>query len=60
MKLATTDAQLHALDTALDAVRESSTAVKVDKQALKNLLADHFALNKAVREKHGALPETTP
>jgi hypothetical protein len=60
MKLQTTDAQLHALDVALDTTRESSRTVKVDKAALRALLADHFALNKAVQQKHGAFPETAP
>lgn len=60
MKLATTDTQLHGLEAALEAVRESSTTVKVDKLALKALLADHIDLNSEVLRKRGTLPETTP
>lgn len=60
MRLQTTDTQLHALDTALDAVRESSTTVKVDKAALRALLDDHYALNLEVLRRHGERPETTP
>lgn len=60
MRLQTTDTQLHALDTALDAVRESSTTVKVDKSALRALLADHYALNLEVFRRLADLPETTP
>lgn len=60
MKLQTTDAQLHALETALNAVRTTSATVKVDKTALRALLLDHYALNSEVLRKHGSLPETTP
>lgn len=58
MKLRTTDTQLHDLKTTLDGVRDSSTTVKVDKEALRNLLNDHYELNLAYMRKHGVLPET--
>lgn len=41
MKLVTTDTQHHALWSAINAVRETSTTVKVDKDALRALLVDH-------------------
>lgn len=59
MKLATTDTQLHELQTIEDGARASSSHVKVPREALKNLLLDHFTLNSAVLRKTGALPETT-
>lgn len=60
MILKTTDAQLHDIETAAQNTRKGSETVRVNKQALLNLLADHFTLNLAVKRKHGALPETTP
>ena len=44
MTLTTTDTQHHALWTALNAARDGTTSVKVDKAALKAILDDHGAL----------------
>lgn len=49
--LATTDTELHGIDTALDNVRASSSTVKVDKEALRHLLADHFTLQQEARRR---------
>jgi len=58
MTLATTNTQLHELETALDGTRAGSTTVRVDKEALRALIADHYALNLAVARKCGELPKT--
>lgn len=58
MILKTTDAQLYDLDAVAQNARENSTTVRVDREALLNLLADHYALNLEVKRKHGELPET--
>lgn len=59
MKLQTTDAQLHALEQAEDKARDGTEFVKVPREALRNLLRDHIALNTEVGRKHGQLPETS-
>jgi hypothetical protein len=60
VKLLTTDTQLHALEQIEDKAREGTDMVRVPRDALRNLLRDHIALNSEVLRKHGALPETTP
>lgn len=60
MKLSTTDTQLHALEQAEAKARDGTGTVKVPREALRNLLRDHIALNGEVMRKHGALPDTAP
>lgn len=55
--LLTTDSQLHALADAEDRTRDSSSTVKVDRQALRNLLRDHYTLyTAALGQKHRFAP----
>lgn len=44
MNLRTTDAEYAAIWQAYNAAREGTTAIKVDKQALHNLLDDYGAM----------------
>lgn len=60
MILKTTDTQFHGLETAVETARANSATVRVAREALRNLIADHYTLNLAVKRKHGELPETKP
>lgn len=54
MKIILTDEQYNDLWDCLHKVRKSSSSVKVDKDALQNLLMDHQALHEAVKETESA------
>lgn len=58
MRLRTTDRQLHELEQIEDKARAGSEMVRVPREALRNLLRDHIALNTAVSQRTGELPET--
>lgn len=60
MKLATTDRQLAVLAELDDTARDNSATLKVPREALRNLLRDHYEMNSALLRKNGALPETAP
>lgn len=45
--LNTNDEQLHSLQHAVNEAREGSQTIRVDKEALRRLLLDHYLLNGA-------------
>lgn len=47
----TTDTMLHKLAAIDDGAREGSGTVKVPREALRNLLRDHYTLFTALRER---------
>jgi hypothetical protein len=47
----TTDTELQALAKAEDSARDGTTHVKVPREALRNLLRDHYTLWTIVRER---------
>lgn len=53
-----TQAQFEALHDALDRVRSTSTTVRVDKQALINLLIDHGELHRLHADHPAVIPQT--
>lgn len=55
MILQITDAELYALERAS---QKRGETVRIDTQALRNLLAGHFALNLEVKRRRGAMPQT--
>lgn len=47
----TSDSELHALAKADDVAREDTEFVRVPRQALRNLLRDHYSLLTALQER---------
>lgn len=48
-KLTLTQAQFEALHLALDGTRSTSTTVRVDREALKNILHDHSKMSHCLK-----------
>lgn len=54
MKLQTTDAQVEHLQHAVNERRQGSSTVRVNAEALRNLLLDHHALAERVSQRAAA------